>query len=237
MRSHYSGADGHKLRSFHVSGSPHDVVFSANSRTLWATAEQGRRVVEFSVPSGRVLRSVATLGRPHDLDLRPGGRELWVTIDGSSRVEVRSALNGRLLRSPDLGGAPHDIAFAPDGRAVWFSNWASGTLTVASVDGRPRASVRAGVEPHHFAFGLGLLWVSDNQAGTLVRIDPQTRRVLGRTVVGPSPHHPVIAGGDALVAVHGNGHVAVISPNGRLLQTLRVGPGPHGLAAVPAPTS
>lgn len=229
-------ADSRKLRSVRVDGSPHDLVYSGNGRALWATVEQGHRLVELAVPSGRLLRSVATLGRPHDLDLRPGGRELWVTIDGSSDVEVRSAFDGTLLRRGAFGGAPHDVAFEPDGRTVWFSNWSSGALTVARPTGELLGTSAAGREPHHFAFGLGLLWASDNQAGTLVRIDPRTRRVLGRTRVGPSPHHPVTAGGDVLVAVHGNGRVAVLSRAGRLLASIPVGPGPHGLAAVASPS-
>jgi DNA-binding beta-propeller fold protein YncE len=85
-------------------------------------------------------------------------------------------------------------------------SWGSGTLTVASTrTGRRLGVVAAGAEPHHFAFGLGSLWVSDHGGGTLVRVDPRRRRVRGRTPVGPEPHHVAVAGSRVLVAVHESG--------------------------------
>ena len=76
--------------------------------------------------------------------------------------------------------------------------------------------------------------MSDNGGGTLVRINPATGRVLGRTAVGPAPHHATIAGDRVLVAVHGSGRIAIVSRQGKLLGSLAVGAGPHGIAAVPA---
>ncbi|HEU0248542.1 MAG TPA: hypothetical protein VFR38_15805, partial [Gaiellaceae bacterium] len=140
---------------------------------------------------------------------------------------------GRLVARPDLGGAPHDVAVAPNGDTIWFSNWSSGELTVVSLrTRRPVAHLRAGAEPHHFAFGLDRLWISDNAAGSLVRVDPAARRIVGRTDVGPAPHHVAVAGDLVLVAIHGSGRVAVVSRRGRLLGSLAVGSGPHGIAAI-----
>jgi DNA-binding beta-propeller fold protein YncE len=225
---------GRLIRSVRVGGYPHDVVFGAASRTLWVTAERAARLVELAIPSGRRLRSVPTGGEPHDLDLDPRRDQLWVTIDGSARVELRRASSGTLIARPELGGAPHDVAVAPSRRSVWFSNFSSGELTVVSTQSRrPSARVLAGAEPHHFVFGLGWLWVSDNSGGTLVRIDPGPGGVLGRTAVGPAPHHATIAGERVLVAVHGNGRIAIVSRQGKLLGSLSVGAGPHGIAAVP----
>jgi DNA-binding beta-propeller fold protein YncE len=225
---------GRLLRSVTVGGYPHDAVFGASGRTLWVTAERAGRLVELAIPSGRRLRSVAASGDPHDLDLDPRRSQLWVTIDGSARVELRRARSGALIARPELGGAPHDVAVAPSGRSVWFSNFSSGELTVVSTQSRrPRARLLAGVEPHHFAFGLGRLWVSDNRGGTLVRIDPAAGRVLSRTAVGPAPHHATVAGDRVLVAVHGSGRIAIVSRQGKLRGSLVVGAGPHGIAAVP----
>lgn len=76
--------------------------------------------------------------------------------------------------------------------------------------------------------------MSDNRGGTLARIDPASGRLLGRTAVGPAPHHATIAGDRMLVAVHGSGRIAIVSRRGRLLGSLAVGAGPHGITAVPA---
>lgn len=228
-------ASGRIVARARVAGAPHAVAFVPGAAVLWVSAERANRLVALDPRSGRVLRRVATGGPPHDLAVSPDGRELWATIDRSSAVEVRSASTGRLLRRPVLGGAPHDIAFAPGGRRVWLSNFASGLLTVASAGGRRLAAVRAGTEPHHFAFGLGRLWASDNGGGVLLRIGPGSRRVLGRVRVGAAPHHVAIAAGDVLVAVNGTGRVAVAARSGRLRFTLPVGSGPHGIDNLPAP--
>ena len=217
-----------------VRGGPHDLDFSADGRRLWVAAENGRRLVKLSIPGGGTAVSRNTAGSPHDLDV--SGRELWVTIDGSSGVEVRSTGNGRLVGRAELGLAPHDLAFEPGTDRVWVSNWSSPFLTVASARSRRRLAVaRGGTEPHHFAFGLGCLWASDNAAGVLVRIDPSSRRARGRTRVGTAPHHVAVAGKSVLVAINGNGRVAVVSDRGRLLTSIRAGDGPHGIAAVPVP--
>jgi DNA-binding beta-propeller fold protein YncE len=184
-----------------------------------------------------VLSSVAVGGSPHDLAISPDGRRLWVTIDGSAAVQVRSAATGALLREVRPGGAPHDLAFRPSGREVWLSSWSSGRLYAVGASGRRHGSVLAGEEPHHFAFGLGRLWTSDNGGGTLVRLNPRSRRVVGRTPVGRAPHHVAVSGRRVLVAVNGTDRVAVVSRRGRLLRTVPVGAGPHGIAALPDATA
>ena len=127
------------------------------------------------------------------------------------------------------------MAVAPNGSTIWFSNWSSGQLTVVSLRSRrPVARLRAGTEPHHFAFGLGRLWISDNAAGSLVSVDHAARRIVRRTEVGPAPHHATLAGDLVLVAIHGSGRVAVVSRRGRIVDSVATGPGPHGIAAVSA---
>jgi DNA-binding beta-propeller fold protein YncE len=215
-----------------VAGSPHDVRFTRDGRRLWIAAERGGRLVLADL-RGRILRSLAVGGGPHDLAVSPDGRRLWVTVNGQAGVQVRSAASGALLREVRPGGAPHDLAFRPEGREVWLSAWSSPQLYAVSASGRRLGSVVAGEEPHHFAFGLGRLWTSDNGGGALVRINPRTRRVVGRTRVGRAPHHVAVSDGRVLVAVNGTGRVAVVSRRGRLLRTVAVGAGPHGIAALP----
>jgi DNA-binding beta-propeller fold protein YncE len=216
-----------------VSGSPHDVAFTPDGRVLWVSAEGAGRLVKLTPRSGRRLRERNTAGAPHDLAVSSDGRWLWVTIDGSDRIEVRDAHSGRLIARPALGGAPHDLAFAPGGQDVWLSNFGTSLLTVASAQTRrPVEELSAGAEPHHFVFGLGSLWVSDNRGGALLRLDPASGRIRGRTPVGPMPHHVETAGGQVLVAVHGSGRVAIVSRRGRLRARIPVGAGPHGIDAI-----
>lgn len=176
-----------------VAGAPHDVTFVPGRTLLWVSAEAAARIVALDPGTGRLVRFRATGGRPDDLAVSPDGRRLWVTIDGSDAVEVRDALTGMPRRRTTLGGAPHDLAFAPGGRQVRLSNFGLPSLTVASASGRRRRGLRAGSEPHHFAFGLGRMWASDNGGGALLRMAPGVRRTSGRAAVGPAPHHVAIA--------------------------------------------
>lgn len=216
-----------------VGAGAHDVAFTPGGRRLWVSAEDSGRLVKVSAPDGRVVGSRATTGPPHDLVVSPGG-ELWATLDSTSQVEVRSAKDGRLLSRPTLDPAPHDIELDPGGRRAWFSNWSSPLLTVASLPRRkPLGELDAGGERHHFAFGAGSLWASDNAGGELLRIDPDANSVRERIPVGPGPHHVAVAGRQVLVAVHGTGELAVVSAEGQLERTLDVGAGPHGVAVLP----
>jgi DNA-binding beta-propeller fold protein YncE len=211
----------------------HDVAFTPSGDRLWVGAEDASRIVKLEVPSGRVVGSRPTSGPPHDLAVSPDGRELWVTIDGASEVELRSARSGDLVARPNLGAAPHDVAVEPGGKRIWFSNWASALLTVASAVRRATLDqLAAGTEPHHFAFGAGSLWATDNGGGELLRIDQDSRRIRSATAVGPAPHHVAVAGRRVLVAVHGSGQLAIVSRRGRLLRRLELGPGPHGIAVL-----
>lgn len=216
-----------------VAGSPHAAAFVPGRSVVWIAAETASRLVALAPRSGRVLRSVPTGGPPHNLAASPDGRRLWVTVGGSAAVEVRDAASGRLLRRDNLGGAPHDLAFAPGGQRVWLSNFRSSRLTIASAGGRRLGTLSAGTEPHHFTFGLGRLWASDNGGGRILRIASGRRRIAGRTRVGAAPHHVAVAGRSVLAAVNGTGRVAVLSRTGRLLQRVSVGVRPHGIGVLP----
>jgi hypothetical protein len=45
-----------------------------------------------------------------------------------------------------------------------------------------------------------------------------------------------VAGQDVLVAVHGTDEVALVSTQGRAERRIRVGNGPHGIAAIELPS-
>jgi hypothetical protein len=217
-----------------IPGGPHDADFNPVGTRLWVAAEDGQRLVKLSVASGEVVGERSATGPPHDLAVSPDGEELWVTLGRVPIVEVRSAEEGRLLERPDLGEAPHDLIFEPEGGRIWFSNWTSGRLTVADAEERDAADrVEAGRVPHHFAFGAGCLWVSDHADGYVARFDPGSPPdLVGRTNVGGELHHVAAAGRYILVAEHDRGELAVLSPRGEVRDRLRVGAGPHGVAAI-----
>jgi hypothetical protein len=63
-----------------------------------------------------------------------------------------------------------------------------------------------------------------------MRIAPRSRRVLGRTGVGPAPHHIAAAGRDVLIAVHGSGRVVALRGDRKPAVSIRARAGPDGPA-------
>ncbi len=77
---------------------------------------------------------------------------------------------------------------------------------------RAVATVRTGVSPVAVAIGDGAVWVANNGAGTVTRIDPRTRRAVGRPIrVGAGPVALTAAPSGVWVAL-ASGFVVRIDP-------------------------
>lgn len=90
-----------------------------------------------------------------------------------------------------VGRQPRAIAQAPNGE-LWVTNQSSDSITVVDPDTKyPRATIALprGSQPYGIAFDptRGTAWVTLYATGTLVEIDPTTRRVVRQLRLGPSP--------------------------------------------------
>ncbi len=93
-------------------------------------------------------------------------------------------------------------------------------LTVPGRAGTIAARARVAAGPTAVAVGEGGVWVADNSAGILTRLDPGTGRVTGPGIpVGPGPL-AVAAGEGAVWVATGDGRVRRVDP-----RTRRVAPG------------
>ena len=188
-------------------GFPTEPLASAGGH-LWAIPSTGgyladpqlHTLLEIDAHSGRILGSSRTRGRPPGSG---GGRQQ--RLGGDHRAERAGPLlqlSHTLSRSPSTQGA------------LWVTTVASGDLgapgkdavtRIDPVTGRTVATVTVPRAPLDLAATPRAVWVTNAGGGgdSVVRIDPETSRLLGRPVrTGASPQSLAVGGGSVWVANH-----------------------------------
>ena len=98
-------------------------------------------------------------------------------------------------------------------------------------DGAVIATVPLSAPPTDVAAGFGSLWVSEADAGLVVRVDQNRRAVLATIPVGTQPSRIIAAGGQVWVLDPVNRTVSSIDPaTNTVTQTFAVGNDPSDLA-------
>jgi serine/threonine-protein kinase len=101
-------------------------------------------------------------------------------------------------------------------------------------------TIPLGVEAHHLAFTPDgrFAWITDHGADRVFVLRVRTRRVVASKAFPGEPHHVAVTadGRFVVVADHANGRLIVYkAETGRRVGRIRVGAGPHGVWAAPAP--
>ena len=107
----------------------------------------------------------------------------------------------------------------------------NGVALLSTADGAIRATVPLRAAPSDMMAGFGSLWVTERLAGDVVRIDPDTHRVLARIPVGARPSR-IVAGGRAVWVLDPVSHTAsAIDPaTDTVTQTIAVAAGATDVA-------
>jgi len=88
-----------------------------------------------------------------------------------------------------------------------------------------------GTRPNQNAGGLGALWVTNSEGGTVSRVDPATKSVVQRITVGTDPTGIAVGSGAVWVANSDSRTVSRINPaTNTVVQPIEVGNGPIGVA-------
>ena len=243
-----------------VGRQPHDVAFSSDSRTLYVGHEQELYASVIEVGWSRPPRRLAIGRAQHDLSIAPDDRQLWFTVTnrpykrGDARVGVVDLANGQRVLLIDTGANSHDVTLSPDGRVAWVTNSGfvdvpdarvhqidAATRTVRGVievGQYPFHSPKRGRDGNYVAADAPEMWFTDQGLKAAHALRLADRRIATSVPVGAEPYHVTVTpGGVVLVANHRSDTVTIIDARrGAVLATLKVAPGPHGVAVLAPPS-
>lgn len=180
-------------------------VWGAQSagETFWVEGGEGG-IHQLDGASGDELQSL-----PGSWPVVQDGK-LWYVRD-DALVEA-NATTGKQLASyhpPVLGTAVHD-------RILWAADEETGILSrvdLASNRIVHRTRLPAG-EPKWVGFWEGAIWVVIDGSDVLVRVDPESGRIVDKIKTGTRPHSVAIAFGSLWVTDHGQVSLERFGPDG-----------------------
>lgn len=146
---------------FHVS-------VTTTDDAVWAGI--GRTLYRIDPVREEVTSDPTDLAHPAD-DVVGMGRDVWV-IDQLGRALYRYGPDGEQISSVTLQVTPNDVVAGPDG-SLWVLNRSGGTVTRVDTQGGLGQPIRVGADATDLAVGPDGVWVADQEAHTIQRIDPE----------------------------------------------------------------
>ena len=214
-------------RTFAVPGTPRTLALAGGS--LWVGTTEGL-VLRVDPESGSTDRSF-TLPKagersPFTFDpgagwLASGGGAIWATsLATVTRIDVDSS---RLRSTPGMGYGSLAYGFG--------SLWAIAFGSLDRLDagsGRRTARITITVGDRPFAAGAGGVWLVDDEAGVVVRVDPR-RNTVARTIDVAGHPYAVDVGAGAVWSAVAEGALARIDPLTNEVTTTRIGGRPRSV--------
>jgi len=165
--------------------------FSADGRTLLASAEYSGVVVRVDIATRTVTGSVEVGGLPVDVRLAADGAVFYVANQGRHGVSVIDPARMEEIQFIPTGRGAHGLQISRDARALYVSNRLAGTISVIDLATRRTVTTwHVGGSPDMMQISPDgrELWVSNRFASSVAVIDTTTGRVLDWIGVGHSPH-------------------------------------------------
>jgi predicted Ser/Thr protein kinase len=192
-----------------VRGTPSDVADVGDLAAVVSGPPEAVTVIDaqFGRISGTV--SLPSSGSPSRGTAVAYGRDIWVASPGAGELVRLDPPYTHIAGTVHLGGRPR-LVTAGEGAL-----WAAGARTLWRVDmGRRRVPVRIRLPfvPSDLAAGSGGIWLVDEAAGRLVRIQPVTRKITARIPVGHGARAVAVGGGSVWVANGADGTVSRVDP-------------------------
>jgi DNA-binding beta-propeller fold protein YncE len=226
---------------------PYNLYFTADGRRAIVVAE-AHRELDFRSPHTMKLRHALPVpqcaGVDH-MDFTADGRRALVSCEFSGRMIVVDLQRERVTKTIALrpGAMPQDVKLSPDGRTFYVADMASnGVWLIDAHTMRKRGFVYTGVNAHGLypSRDSRYLYVSNRGEGSISVISFATGKPVKkwRLPGGGSPDMGGVSANGRVLWLSGryNGVVYAISTRtGKLLHTIKVGSGPHGLCVWPQP--
>ena len=225
---------------------PYNLYFTPDGSRAIVVAERLQRL-DFREPHTMRLRRslpVTCPGVDH-MDFTANGKLALVSCEFSGRMAVLDVAREKIVRYVSLrvGAAPQDVKLSPDGRTFYVADMTSGGVWL--LDARSMHVIRfmptgAGAHGLFTSRDSRLLYVTNRGEGSTSVGSPSTRRPIRKWHLpgGGSPDMGGLSADGRVLWVSGryNGVVyAIDARTGRLLHTIPVGAGPHGLSVWPQP--
>ena len=183
-------------------------------------------------------RSLATL-RTLELAAPPtglavAGHGVWVAESSASADQISISrvdpTFDTVRQTAVLGDVVPQSAgtFAVSGNGLWVAPYAGLLTRLSLTSGRPKQQIDPNASPAGVAAGAGAVWVTDNEAGTVTRVDPTG--LLKVIPVGTEPAGIAVGYGAVWVADTGDDTVKRIDPGSQdVTATIGVGAAPLGV--------
>jgi YVTN family beta-propeller protein len=164
--------------------------------------------------------------------LAVGGGYLWVTSPSDSggrdtvfQIDLRTR---RLVSSIPVGTLPLYATFGYG--SAWVSNYRGDSVSVIRPGSGEPETIAVPGGPLGIAAGGGAIWVVTFWSQELVRIDPETRRVVRRIPVGEGPLAVAVGGGAVWVTNRDDKTISRIDPaTNAVVRTIRLAAAPYGI--------
>lgn len=245
-----------KIAAVPVGREPHNVQVSPDGKLAWVTNNgerghgmgkggheamtSGGEVWAIDTESYAVVAKVPVGKHPAHVVLTPDGRFAYVTNGGEDTVSVVDTEARKVVATVAVGAYPHGIRVSPNGHEAYVANLKGGTVSVIDIrENKEVARLPVGKGPAQTGFAPDgrFAFVSLSQENKVALIDPAARKVVKKIAVGTVPIQ-VYATPDSktlLVANQGTKQkpgstVSLIDlRDGKVVNTVRTGPGAHGV--------
>jgi DNA-binding beta-propeller fold protein YncE/predicted Ser/Thr protein kinase len=153
---------------------------------VWVTDPRDGLLLRVDPRSDRVTERIDVGGRPGPVAY--GGHRVWVADDDGAGVTAVNAKGGSVFRR---GIVPHaaPLRLAVGAGGLWVSS--ATTASIRRIDlGSATASapIPVGRGPAGITVARGFVWVANSRSGTVSKVDPTLRSVVGEPVeVGGRP--------------------------------------------------
>jgi YVTN family beta-propeller protein len=215
-----------------VGARPGDISFGSDA--VWVANLDDHTVSRIDAKTSRVTRTIPTGDVP--TALAAGGDSVWVASPARyphdfvnlRRIDARYDEVAANTRVPSLSESAAYVAAARG--TVWVAP-ELGLLSRLRANGTIAREIDFGGTPRAVAIGAGSVWLADDLAGTITRIDPVSGVAAATITVGHAPSGLAVGEGAVWVADSLDNSVFRIDPgSNEVSATVRVGNSPRGLA-------
>ncbi|HUQ93127.1 MAG TPA: hypothetical protein VM120_15705 [Bryobacteraceae bacterium] len=195
-------SDGKRMGEVKVGRTPHEIIYSADRRSLYVTDNgilwmtetgAGGNTISVIDVASRKKVAVIDLGenrRPHGMDLVPKTGQLVVTVENPSALLLVDPEARKVIRRYDTKGKqPHMVVLDRAGEWAYVSNSASGSIAavrladghvkVLAVGGNPQGGVRSPDGRR--------VYITVKDENSIAVIDTASQALVGKIPVGKGP--------------------------------------------------